>query len=107
MPSRRAYDPVTVSPAISVHTLFQTISPLTMGLILDDSRSHPIIHCALGHSFSPIPAALFQVVESHLEMTMAALLIGYAVAIGIVFFASRPIFQMTANPANGVKNGKS
>jgi len=78
-----------------------------MGLILDDSRSHPIIHCALGHSFSPIPAALFQVVESHLEMTMAALLIGYAVAIAIVFFASRPIFQMTANPAHGVKNGKS
>jgi hypothetical protein len=26
-----------------------------------------------------------------LEMTMAALLIGYAVAIAIVFFASRPI----------------
>jgi hypothetical protein len=34
---------------------------------------------------------LFQVVESYLEMTMAALLIGYAVAIAIVFFASRPI----------------
>ena len=29
--------------------------------------------------------------KGHLEMTMAALLIGYAVAIAIVFFASRPI----------------
>jgi hypothetical protein len=29
--------------------------------------------------------------ESHLEITMAALLIGYAVAIAVVFFASRPI----------------
>jgi hypothetical protein len=38
MPSRTAYDPVTVSPAISVQTLFQTISPTAMGLILDDSR---------------------------------------------------------------------
>ncbi len=34
---------------------------------------------------------IFQVAESHLEITMAALLIGYAVAIAIVFFASRPI----------------
>ena len=29
--------------------------------------------------------------KGHLEMTMAALLIGYVVAIAIVFFASRPI----------------
>ena len=50
-----------------------------------------IIHCALGHSFLPIPVASSHVAESHLEMTMAALLIGYAVAIAIVFFASRPI----------------
>jgi hypothetical protein len=45
--------------------------------------------CALGHSFSFIPAALFQVAEK--EMTMAALLTGYVVAIAIVFFASWPI----------------
>ena len=51
----------------------------------------PIIHCALSHSFLPIPAVSSQVAERHLEMTMAALLIGYAVAITIVFFASRPI----------------
>jgi hypothetical protein len=50
-----------------------------------------IIHCALGHSFLPIPVASSHVAESHLEVTMAALLIGYAVAIAIVFFASRPI----------------
>jgi hypothetical protein len=39
--------------------------------------------------------------ESHLEMTMTALLIGYAVAIAIVFFASR------SYAANGVKKGNS
>jgi hypothetical protein len=55
------------------------------------ARSPSDNHCALSHSFLPIPAASSQVAERHLEMTMAALLIGYAVAITIVFFASRPI----------------
>ena len=62
-------------------------------------RSHVKIHCALGHSFLPIQVASSQVAESHLEMTMAALLIGYAV-----------LFRSPANlnqSTNGGKNGKS
>jgi len=62
---------------------------------------HSIIHCVPGHSFLRIPAASSQVTEKHLETAMTALLIGYAVAIAIIFVASR------SYAANGVKNGNS
>jgi len=60
--------------------------------------------------------------KGHLEITMAGILIGYAVAIAIVFFASRPfsinqlrrrawfrrrVAQLIGQSANGVENAKS
>ena len=57
-------------------------------------RSHAKIHCALGHSFLPIQVASSKVAESHLEMTMAALLIGYAV----LFRSPANLNQSTTRP---------
>ena len=58
--------------------------------------------------------------KGHLEITMAGILIGYAAAIAIVFFASfsinqlrrrawfrRRVAQLIGQAANGVENAKS
>jgi hypothetical protein len=52
----------------------------------NNSISPPIFCCDIGHSFSPVLAASFQTVRGVMlvEITMAALFIGYFTAIAIV-----------------------
>jgi hypothetical protein len=91
-PSYAPYEALPRAPSSESGRIAKKLPELLRERISEQHSSRPIFHRALGHSFHSITPVVSSAVVKVIGRTpnMTALLIGYAVAIAIVFFASRP-----------------